>query len=297
MKRTFIAATIAALGLLCASAYAQQLDMQLSLDRKHIYLGESFNLTAKVTGSRKRLDLDLSRIRNCTIRQLESHDTSRSRIVVVNNRIHRESFVGREYKYAITPLNPGAFTAGPVVLVSNKKTISRDGATIEVTGIEKQSLVNIDILSSRETVLVDEPFTITLSIALKQLPGSAIHLDPLDPRTPPMLEVPWLNLRPIPGLHAPEIKDILQKHLQQRSNKPAFHINDFTLTQRPSLFPIAHASDKARFSLPRSSTKKNGQGFFDYTLSFTYVPREEGSYTFGRHKTVIPARMTKDNVQ
>ena len=281
MKHLLILLAIISAPLLSLDVQAQNLDLHLSVNRKHIYLGESFHLTAKVVGSNKSLRLDLSGMKNCSTKDLGNYDISRSRVIMINTRVHRERFVGREYHYAITPLTAGSFDVGSVVLVDGQNTVARAGPTIDVTGIEKQELVDITVRSSRETVLVGEPFTITLSVALKTLGGRASHIDPINPRATPALDVPWLNMKPIPGLQSPEIRQTLQEILLQRPSAPGFHINDFTIEQRPSFFTVTGSEERARFSLPRTNTDRAGQRFFDYTLSLTYMPKEEGHYTFG----------------
>ena len=96
---------------------AEDVKLNVSVNRTQIYVGESIVLTAKVAGMNNPPEPDLSGIEGFESRLLGSHSDNRHSISIVNGRITRESFKGRTFTYELTPGKAGRFVAGPVVLV------------------------------------------------------------------------------------------------------------------------------------------------------------------------------------
>lgn len=275
-------ATTCAIFLCAHGSKAEDIKLDVTVNRNQIYIGESFDLTAKVAGSNDRTQPDLSSLKNCSIQFLGSQDSSRSSIMIINGRMTRDSFTGREFVYRITPETTGTFIAGPISLTSGNKTISANGPSIQVSGIEKQDWVYITVAPSRDSTLVDEPFEITLSVAIKKLKGPFANYDPMDPRAPPSLKVPYIEKPTISGLDTPDIKNILKSILLSDNNTAGFSINDITLQQSPwSFFDSFDSRQTAKFRLERRDTTKNNIPYYEYMLKLSYTPREEGSHTFG----------------
>ena len=67
------------------------------------------------------------------------------------------------------------------------------GHEVKVLKIEKQDQVLIDIHVSRESVLIDEPFDVTLRYRLKRLPGRFAAMDPIFLDNPPALSADFLK--------------------------------------------------------------------------------------------------------
>ena len=273
---------------LCAFlVFAGEVKLDVESNRNQIYLGESIILKVKVSGVESPPDPDLSALKNCTVNSLGSHSQSYQQITIINGIKTVTGFSGRIFTYQITPSTAGKFTAGPVTLNVKGELTSTPGPTIDVAGIEKQEWVHINISASRESVLVDEPFEITLSIAIKRLEGQYANVDPIDPTDPPTLTVPFLNYEPIPGLETPDIRQILQKHLVKQRNSPGLTINNYTIEKNPFDFDSMFDFDSfgkptmAKFYFDKYVTEINGYSYFVYTLKLNYIPKEEGSYTFG----------------
>ncbi len=260
--------------IVCPAIQAADVTVNVTANRSSIYLGESVNLTVKVGGMNNPPQPDLSAIRNCKVRFLGSQ--SESRHVVMNGRVV-ESFSGRVFSYELTPSAAGKFIAGPVSLIVEGKTIVAPGPVINVEGVQEQEWVRVSIASSKESVIVDEPFEISFKVALKCLKGRFFNIDPLDPSTPPLLKVPFLEDAPINGLTTPNIKSLLLQRLVSRRDGSGFSINDYCLPPGP--FDLG--TRRARFMFERTTTTTNGVSYFDYALTLSYTPREEGSYTFG----------------
>ncbi|MCX7590409.1 MAG: BatD family protein, partial [Kiritimatiellae bacterium] len=158
-----------------------------SVNRNRIYLGESFILTVRVAGSTDQAEPDLSALTNCTVRLLDSQAQNFQQIFIVNGRVQKTGFVGRIFTYEVTPSSVGVVVAGPIRATVAGRVISVEGPVVQVDAVEEQEDVIVSVTPSRDSVLVTEPFEITLVIALRGLAGRHADLQPLDPRTPPQL--------------------------------------------------------------------------------------------------------------
>jgi len=269
------------------STHAADMTMDVTANRQNIYIGESVVLTVKVSGlDSNAIEPDLSAITNCNIRLLDTHSSSYSSIVFVNGKMTKEGFSGRTLTYELAPLSIGTFIAGPVRLTVNGKTISANGPSITVTGVEQQDYVTLSVKASRDAVLVDETFDIFFSITVKRLPGQFADIDPLAPNEPPLLNIPFLEMAPIQGLETPNIEQFLKNHLVHRNDAPGFSINKYTTRSDPmdfmSFFNMGQNLErKARFIFDKAATNINTSSCFNYMFKLSYTPKEEGSHTFG----------------
>lgn len=280
---------LAALAFLCltgAVALAGSASMSVTLNRNRIYLGESVILSIQVSGADGDTTPDLGGIRKCNIRALGSRDISNYSVVFVNGVMRREGFSGRVFSYELTPQEAGEITAGPIRVTAGGSVLSDPGPAITVTGVTQQELVSIAVAPSRDAVLVDEPFDIRLTVRMRRLPAPFADTDPLFPGAPPVLQVPFIDPAGINGLQGPNIEQLLQSHLVRGKN-PGFAINEYTTQNDPfdfgSFLGGANPFERraAVFRLDRGEVTKDGQSFFEYSLTLSYQPQEEGNYTFG----------------
>ncbi len=283
-------------------AHGQDIDLKVEANRNQIYLGESFILQIKVSGMRRPPKPDLSQIKNSQIRSLGSQDISNYSITIINGRMVKRGYTGRVINYEITPLNAGTFQAGPVTLDVKGRTLTAPGPVISVTDIEKQDMVKIMIDSSRKTVLVNEPFDITMTILIQRLKEKFADIEPLFPNDPPNINVPYLSGKRIPGLLHPDINRILNERLISSRKQPGININNLTLQTGPFDFGSLSGLDgffgkprKAKFLLSPGTVIRNGKAYFKYSLTLKFTPQEEGNYLFGPavFKGNIPAEVNE----
>jgi hypothetical protein len=277
-----------AIGILAltAAAGADDLALKVNANRGQVYLGESFILEITLSGSSQAAEPDLSRIKNCRIKPLGSQNISHYSITIVNGRPKKEGFFGRISSYEITPTAAGTLQVGPVSVSVEGRTLAAPGPVVTVTDIEKQDLVLISVTASHETVLIDEPFDVTLRVLIRQLPDKYANVEPLFTDNPPDLTIPYLSGEGLEGLTLPDIQRILQERLVADPNRPGLAINGLTLAADPfdftSFFHGATGQPrKARFALNRRLTSQDGKAYIEYSLTLNFIPKDEGNYVFG----------------
>ncbi len=279
--------SVAFSSLFAIPLFAEDIKLEAAVNRSEIYTGESFLLQIKLSGADSPTEPDLSAIKDCTIRFLGSQSDSRLSIVIVNGRMQREQHTGRLFSYELTPLKEGLIATSPVSLKADGKMLSAAGPVVKVHGIEKQDTVLVNVSASRNTTLVDETFTIKLTIAIKALPAPYTQEHPLNAGEPPTLIIPFLGQVDYPGLEGSDIKALLQKMVAEQQNGPGVLINDFTLNQGPfgfgGMFNMGGflEQQKAKFMLPHAVVTINGQQYIQYEIALEYTPKEENSHTFG----------------
>ena len=277
-------------GLLLASppVSAEDAGIEVTANRKEIYLGESVILQVKASGSAAQGEPDLSAIPNCRVRLLGSQSASNYQITIINGRIQRQGFSGRIFTYEVTPQSAGDFTAGPVRVTASGQLYQDPGLRISVTGTEKQDFAIVEVSPSRDSVLLDEPFDITLTVHVRELGGRFSQVEPLDPTAPPHIDVPYLEARPIDGLKGPEVQPFLQSMLTS-PERPSMTLNNYTVRQDPfdanNVFNFnmddMFQEKPARFVLRHAPIDRDGVRYVAYRLTVTYQPSQEGNYTFG----------------
>lgn len=260
---------------------ADDTTVTVEANRNQLYLGESFILQVNVTGA-DNAEADISLVKNGNIRGLGKQNISNVSISFVNGQVTRQGFSGLIISYEITPLAAGLFQAGPVIVNVNNRSLTVDGPTLTVTDIEKQDVVKLAVKSSNETVLIDEPFDITLTVQVKRLPGKFADVEPLFPDAPPVLTIPWLSTASIPGLNGPDINQLLTKLLMPK-NRSGFAINDFMQQADPFDFSSFMSGNRRRalFALNRKVAPSHDADYVEYSITLRYSPKDEGNYVFG----------------
>ncbi len=263
-----------------------EITLDVQPNRTQIYLGESLLLNVTVNGSDDGQSVpDLSALQ-ADVQLLGSQSNSQLGFSLNNGHFERTSTVSRLFAFQVKPRAAGKFATGPVTLTIKSHRYEGRGPEVQVTGQEQQDIVIARITSSREAVLVDEPFTISLSVALAGLPAPNENFEPILPANPPRLECAFLSQAEIAGLQTPDINKMLQGLVTNDPRAPAFQINDYQM-QAPNLFldPFSDADPSrprpVHFRLTPKSAVHNGRAYHEYTLSLTYTPTQEGDYTFG----------------
>ena len=277
--------------LIAGVCWSADVSLEVKASRSQIYLGESFNLTVSVNGTDQEASApDLSALKGAKIRSLGSHSNSRSSVMIINGRMTREEFHGRIFVYEIQPGKTGIFQTGPVLLRLQGREYSASARPVTVVGIQKQDRVVAAVKASSTSVLVEEPFTITLSVAVRELPDPyAEENEPLHPQRPPHLSAGFLDgLPPNSGLKEPDLNRILSQAVDRSRRSPAFSINNYKSRGMDfggfdSFFGGGDPFEPKpiRFRLPPKRIEKNGKRYREYTLKLDYTPTKEGEFTFG----------------
>ena len=83
---------VIALALLSAGASIAEVSMEATATRQRIYIGESFLLQVKISGSDRPVEPDVSGIADAEVRLLDSREYSNFSVTIINGRMERQGF-------------------------------------------------------------------------------------------------------------------------------------------------------------------------------------------------------------
>ena len=278
---------LAILSVLLFVAAVQAATLSLSLDRTRIYLGESVIANVTLEGSRDDRNIPVfQKASPDEVEYLGSRDNSQHSIVIINGKVTRNDFEGRVFVFRITPSAAGTFQTGTVSVKTPSGTISASGARIEVTGVEKRDDISASVSCGDQTVLVDSPFTITLSVLIRALPAPNADFEPIMPGQPLHLEAGYLNGEEVKGLKLPDLNAALNNLVSRRAGREAaFTLNDYKQRGMSlDLFDFGgdpFAARPIQFRIPPKKVQRGGTNYWEYAVSLDYTPTAEGDYTFG----------------
>ncbi len=287
--RTVVLALLAlATALSARPSTAADVSISASVGRSQLYLGESVLLTVRVSGTDDPSEQpDVSALSGMSARPLGSQSASRHSVTIINGRVSREDFEGREYAYDVTPSAAGTFRLGPIRMNVKGRAVSHPGPQITVVGVETQDVVSVQVEASRTALLMEEAFDITLTVRVRSLPPPHTEYQPFDPNNPPQLRIPYLEAE-LPGLQTPDLRTVLQGLLTNPGQQAGFRINDFTIRSDPfgNMFNFNFSVNSfqpapALFALTPRQVDVGGRRFWEYRLTTHYVPKDEREHTFG----------------
>jgi hypothetical protein len=274
--------------LLAGSLLAEPISLAVKASRNRIYLGESVQLHVTVSGSNDNsLAPRFPGLKDAELQLLGSQDNSRRSIQIINGRMMQEIFRGRTFVYQLTPKAAGVFQVGAVEMAFNGQQVTARGPGIEVTGIEQRQDITVAIEATRQTILVDEPFSITLRILVAALPAPNEQIEPLLPQQPPHIQADFLEFQELRGLKMPDLKALLEGMIDQGGRTPSFAINNYQSQGMGGFMGMGMGFDSMfepkaiPFRFPVKRIEHNGKSFWEYRVTLDYSAQIEGDYTFG----------------
>ncbi len=289
------------LAMLIPAMALAEVTLDLKCSRANIFLGESFNITLSVNGAEQNIEQpDFASCAPAEITFLGSHSNSRSSIQVINGKFSREVFHGRVLSYALKPAKAGVFRTGPIFVTVKGKPICHPGTSVLVKGIDKQDNVIVSVKASSTSVLVEEPFEITLSVAIKELPDPYWkNNEPLHPNYLPHLSADFLEIsKEKDTLIRPDLNGILSGIIDQSGRQPAFQINNYKASGMGLGSFFNSSSFQARplrFKFKQKKKEINKIRYRVYSLTLPYTATGESEHTFGpvTFKGKIVSNVTK----
>lgn len=258
------------------------------------YLGESCQVQVVVSGAETDVaEPDVTALSQwADVRSLGQQNQSMSRIVNNNGRVQQSVTVIRIFSYELTPSRSGSFRTGPIRVKADGRNLERTGPAVTVQGVDQQDTVLVSLHPSSTSVLVEEPFRLTLSVAIRALPAPYADVEPISPRQLPRISAEFLEIRPSDkDMKRPDINQILSGLTDRDGNKPSFQINNYqsrgifsgglSMFRDDDFFADPFQSRALRFRLPVKRIKVDDKPYWEYTLELEYTPLKEQTCTFG----------------
>ncbi len=186
-----------------------------------------------------------------------------------------------------SPLNPEAPKKRNLLLVIFMASLSTPVGMAQTNAVEGPDRVRLSLTASQTEVWPGETFSLDLRLAIRLPPATPARIEPLTPKRPPHLRIPFLEPDLPPGVTGPDVHALLRPLLTPDTSLPALNINDFSVHFDPDtrtfrlLRQDGPATTRARFLTNRRWVLKNGERWVEYTLRSRWQADMEGGYQFG----------------
>lgn len=204
-------------------------------------------------------------------------------IRIINGQREEVTDRARQYDYRLVPRTTGTLTIPAPSVNVGGQVIKGEARTLKVLPPESQDFVVAEITSDRSTVYPMQPFTITLAVAVKELPKPFADRDPLSVQnSPASLQIPWAADRQLAEGLKPQVEQDRWLGSLRPDSATGFSINGF---RRPTVFSLleeAPMTFTGRVNqIKRRDSKGNEVGYWQYAYPRSFHATKPGTYRFG----------------
>ncbi len=261
----------------------QDIAIKVVASTDDIFIGESIDFVVEIQNAQNPAAPDMSAIKEMfDVVETGNQSRNQSQMTIINGRVTQSSTLSHVYQFRLTPKTAGELTIPSVKAKIEGQEFTGNELPLRVRPAEKQDAVLVEIKSEQSKVYPTQPFTVTLRILVRPLPGNAAGTDPLRPlkRNPPHIDINWVEVPA--GLSSDDKSQWLQSMLVQQRDGGGFSLNELTARtgslfggERPALFDLS----KGREVRPGF----DGQpiDYFTYELTRAFTAEKTGMYVFG----------------
>ncbi|MCK4236035.1 MAG: BatD family protein [Candidatus Krumholzibacteria bacterium] len=153
----------------CAEdAYAENISVQINVESRDVYMGESFLMQLVIDGSDKAGAPDLSSLEGFGVEFLGGSNNSSQSISIINGRIQRMVKKGFIFNYRLTPEKTGRLTIPSLTINVGGQNFATGAVTIAVRRPTETEDFKLRINLSREACYVGEPVVLTVTWYLRR---------------------------------------------------------------------------------------------------------------------------------
>ncbi len=185
---------------------AEEPQISASLRQDEIYEGQSVEYRVVVDNVKDPQTPELRGTEDFDVAFLGQQSLDSHQVTIINGVMNEVNHHGREFHYRVTPKKSGEITIPPPEIKVDGKTLIGEKLRLVVQPPSAQDLAAVELTADRQEVYPTQPFTVTLSVFVKELPAPVSDRDPLSVQKPrPELRIPWLKDQELPaGLSSKE---------------------------------------------------------------------------------------------
>ena len=262
---------------------AQEPQLIVEIEKHEIYEGESVLYRVTLNHVKVPTAPTIAGLEEFHVTNLGEQSLNSQQVTIINGRRTEIVRRGMQYNYRLTPKQSGLFTIpAPTAKVGNDVLTGRE-ISLRVVAPEIQDSVILEMAVDRTSVYPMQPFELSLTIAVKELPGELQKQDPLSVQPkPPALNLAWLTDEQIPdGLEVEKNwRDILEPMVSRQGN--GVQINNIG---SQTVFSLFDSQATAFHPTPKRTQRKdkNGEdaGYWEYEFRRKLIPRKIDVYQFG----------------
>jgi hypothetical protein len=264
-------------------AAGEKPELIVEIERDRIYEGESVLYRITLNNVENPRQPDLSDFKDFLVVPMGEQTLNSSMTTIINGRRTDIIRRGRQYNYRLTPKRSGDQSIpAPTAEGDGQKLVGRE-ISLMVTAPQVQDLVRMEIKAEPKSVYPLAPFTVILSISVKELPEPYAGDNPVGVQSsPPELQIPWIDDERLPdGLKPQENWQRWLGGLQSNS-RAGFAVNNIGDNSVFALFEqrrLAFMPKPEKIPLIDDSGKT--AGYWQFQFKRTFTARNVDEYTFG----------------
>jgi len=271
------------------------------LERTKIYQGESVRYTVTLNHAKNPAPPELLGFEDFDVSLLGSTPQNFRQTMNINGRVTKIERYGMQYTYRLTPRKAGRLIVpGPVAAIGGK-TLQGPQLALAVIAPRQQDVVILKLDCRPESVYPMQPFEVTLSVLVRDLPDPYSERDPVDIQRairsqPPVLQIPWALDEQLPEGVQPRRGGERWRQQLQSSGAAGFNINGlaardiFSMFDDDSFFggrfPSVRGPRLMVFRPQPTRVSRNSDGghevgYWQYDFKRQFTPKRIGQYQFG----------------
>jgi hypothetical protein len=165
---TLLSAAVLLFALSGVAVAQDEVSVQIQVESRSVYMGESFLVQIVVDGSDEAEQPDLSGALDFTVEFLGGSNNSSQSITIINGRLERVVQRGFIFSYRFTPMKVGTLAIPRISVKAGGKTYGTTPLTVEVTKPGETPDFKLRINISRETCYVGEPVILGVTWYLRK---------------------------------------------------------------------------------------------------------------------------------
>jgi hypothetical protein len=272
--------------------------MIVELGRDKIYEGESVLYRVTLNHVENPSPPILEGFDEFVVQSRGEQSLDSRQVTIINGRRSEVVRWGRAYDFLLTPRRVGELTIPAPTAEVDGVVLRGDSLKLRVIAPEEQDLAILEVRSNNDAVYPTQSVTVTLTVAVKELPEPYADRDPVAAlQRGPALSIPWADDNTLPPGVVPTepVERWIGKYLDRSGS--GFNINNFRV-RSASLFSMFDEAvsgflpPSKRVQRPDRSGKR--VGYREYTLERRFTPMQIGELSFGpvTLKGALPVRVT-----
>ncbi|MBN1852678.1 MAG: BatD family protein [Pirellulales bacterium] len=267
-------------GSLAAQKEAPEVLVKTSHQR--VYEGQSILYSVTLNHVENPSAPEMSGLEDFDVQFLGEQSLDSTSITIINGRMTQNIRRGREYRYRLTPRKTGRLTIpGPVVTVDGQSLVGQE-QFLEVIPADQQDVVVMDLRVDPPNLYPMQPFTVTLTVAIKSLPAPFEAKSPLGFDEAPRLHIPWAADEELPDGLEPQMNWQDWLGPMQSSARDGFNVNDIGRNSISFFFEDRLSRFKpqpVQVQLPDKDGKQTN--YWKYEFPRTFIAKKTGTFRFG----------------
>ena len=265
-------------------ASAQEPEILVEVSSEKVYEGQSVTYRVTLNHVENPSPPELTGFDDFDVTSLGQRSLDSRQVTIINGRVSEVVRRGRQYNYRLTPLKTGLLTIpGPVAKVDGR-VLQGPERMLLVRAADEQDVVFLRITSDHRSVYPMQPFAVTLTVEVKELPAPYSADSPVAVQrgSPPALQIPWAVDEDLPDGLKPEVDWQSWLGPMQNRGGGGFGINNLGRSSVFSLFENRPMTFEPRVrKIVRRDKSGKGVGYRQYLFPRTFVSRMVGRYGFG----------------